>query len=387
MGVERNRLTARGIVAINRPGRHADGGNLYLNVTPTGARSWVFMYRHNGKQREMGLGSAADTTLAKARDLASSYRRDLKEGRDPLAVRGKISTRSFGEVADEYIESMRPGWRNAKHAAQWVMTLTHYAAPLRPLAVSAVDTEAVLAVLRPIWSEKPETASRVRGRIASVLDAAKAKGLRTGDNPARWRWHLDQLLPKRQGLSRGHHAAMPYANVPDFMKLLGAVEGASALALQFTILTAARSGETLGARWSELDLTSGVWTVPAARMKGAKEHRVPLVGRALDLIAGLAAVRQGDFVFPGARPNKPLSNMAMDMALRRLKVNVTTHGFRSSFRDWAAEQTDFPHELAEMALAHSVGTAVTRAYRRSDMFAKRRELMDAWATYCANWSG
>jgi integrase len=276
---------------------------------------------------------------------------------------------------------MRPSWRNAKHAAQWEMTLRDYAASLRRLPVDKVTTNDVLSVLKPLWHSKPETASRFRGRIERVLDAAKAKGLRTGENPARWRGHLDQLLPKRLQLTRGHHAAMDYADLPAFMDCLQVREGSAARALEFAILTAARSGEVLGARWEELDLERGVWTVPPNRMKAGREHRVPLSRRALNMVNAIQ--REGDFVFAGQKAGSPLSVMALEMVLRRMKVDdATVHGFRSAFRDWTAECTNFPNEVCEAALAHVIENRAEAAYRRGDLFEKRRKLMEAWGTYC-----
>jgi integrase len=279
---------------------------------------------------------------------------------------------------------MRPSWRNAKHAAQWEMTLRDYAAPLRRLPVDKITTDDVIAVLKPLWNEKPETASRLRGRIERVLDAAKAQGLRNGENPARWRGHLDQLLPKRQQLKRGHHAAMPYGALPAFLADLRERESVAARALEFAILTAARSGEVLGARWEEFgDLDRAVWTVPAARMKAGREHRVPLSKRAAKIVKGFYEVREGDFVFPGQKAGQPLSTMALEMVLRRMKVDgVTVHGFRSTFRDWAAECTNFPNEVCEAALAHVIENKAEAAYRRGDLFDKRRKLMEAWSIYC-----
>jgi integrase len=282
------------------------------------------------------------------------------------------------------IEAMRPSWRNSKHAAQWEMTLRSYAGPLRRLPVDTITTEDVLSVLKPLWIEKPETASRLRGRIERVLDAAKAQGLRTGENPARWRGHLDQLLPKRQRLTRGHHAAMNYAEVPTFMGDLRARQATAALALEFTVLTAARSGEVLRARWEEFDLDRAVWTIPANRMKAGREHRVPLSKRALKIVQAMDDDRGNDFVFGGQKAGKPLSVMALDMVLRRMNVEAATvHGFRSAFRDWAAECTSFSNEVCEAALAHVIGNKAEAAYRRGDLFEKRRKLMDAWAVYCA----
>jgi integrase len=262
------------------------------------------------------------------------------------------------------------------------MTLTKYAAPLRDKPLDAIQTDDVLSVLTPLWQTKNETASRLRGRIERVLDAARAKGLRSGENPARWRGHLDHLLPKRQKLSRGHHAALPYADVPELVADLRNREGAAALALEFLILTAARSGEVLGAKWNEIDRDAKVWTVPAERMKAGREHRVPLTQRALQILATVEQVRTGDYVFPGQRHGRPLSVMSMEMLLRRMKVDVTVHGFRSSFRDWAGECTSFPREIAEAALAHTVGDETERAYRRGDALEKRRKLMAAWASFC-----
>lgn len=378
-----HKLSARTVSAVDKPGRHADGGNLYLNVTKTGAKSWVFMFKLAGRQREMGLGSVRDVPLVRARELASEARQAIADGKDPLAARKAVEVLTFGEVADVHIETMRPAWRNAKHAYQWTMSLTKYAKPLREMPVATVDTAAVLACLQLIWTRVPETAERLRGRIESVLDAAKAKGLRSGENPARWRGHLDQLLPRRQRLSRGHHEAMPFSEVPAFMAKLRAAPGLSARALEMTVLTAARSGEVLGARWSEFDLAAAVWTVPAERMKAGREHRVPLPPPAVTLLRELEALKTGLLVFPSTKRDKPLSNMAMNMLLRRLKVDVTTHGFRSSFRDWASETTGFPHEVCEMALAHVIANKAEAAYRRGDLFEKRRKLMEAWAGFCA----
>jgi integrase len=290
---------------------------------------------------------------------------------------------TFGQMADDVREALSAGFRNDKHKAQWKSTLETYAAPLRAKPVDAIATDDVLSVLKPIWTEKAETASRLRGRIEKVLDAAKAKGFRHGENPARWRGHLDHLLPRPSKLTRGHHAAMPYEDVAEFIGKLREREATAALALEFCILTAARSGEVLGARWEELDLDRAVWTVPAARMKAGREHRVPLSGRALSIIKALANSKQGEFVFAGQHPHKPLSGMAMEMMLRRMKVDdATVHGFRSTFRDWAGNISNFPREIIETALAHVIGDKAEQAYRRSDALEKRRKLMEAWANYC-----
>jgi integrase len=379
-----NRLNARAVATITEHGRHADGGGLYLSVSPNGGRRWVFLYRWHGKPTEIGFGSARDVTLARARELARQARSNLAEGLNPKDARKPSGGATFGECADRVIDAMRPSWRNEKHAAQWKMTLQKYAAPLRPLPVDKIGTDDVLSVLKPLWNAKPETASRLRGRIERVLDAAKARGLRSGENPARWRGHLDQLLPKRQRLTRGHHAAMAYADVPAFIKDLQSRQATAALALEFAILTAARSGEVLGARWDEFDLDRAIWTVPAERMKAAREHRVPLSPRPLRIVTELEDSRTSDFVFPGQKPDRPLSGMSLEMVLRRMKIEgATVHGFRSSFRDWAAECTNFPNEVCEAALAHVIENKAEAAYRRGDLFEKRRKLMDAWAAYCA----
>jgi integrase len=383
MAREVNRLNARAVATITKHGRHADGGGLYLSISPNGGRRWVFLYRWHGKPTEIGLGSARDVTLARARELARQARSNLAEGLNPKDARKPPNTATFGECADRVIEAMRPSWRNEKHAAQWTMTLRHYAAPIRHLPVDKVGTDDVLSVLKPLWNVKSETASRLRGRIERVLDAAKAQGLRSGENPARWRGHLDQLLPKRQRLTRGHHAAMAYVAVPGFTSNLQSRSAIAALALEFAILTAARSAEVLGARWNEFDLDRAIWTVPAGRMKAAREHRVPLSPRALRIVADLEDNRTSDFVFPGEKAGCPLSGMSLEMVLRRMKIeDATVHGFRSSFRDWAAECTNFPNEVCEAALAHVIGNKAEAAYRRGDLFDKRRKLMDAWAAYC-----
>ncbi|QJP14855.1 integrase arm-type DNA-binding domain-containing protein [Starkeya sp. ORNL1] len=391
-----NKLSARAVATIRDAGRHSDGAGLYLQVSPTGAKSWLFMFKRDGKRREIGLGSVRDVSLADARQKAAEARKLIDAGKDPLAERRATAAAeraleakpTFAAVADSLIASIAPGFRNAKHLEQWRTTLgASYCSSIRDIAIDEITTEDVLRVLQPIWSTKAETASRVRGRIERVLDAAKAKGLRLGENPARWRGHLDSLLPKRQKLQRGHHAAMPYASVSAFVARLRASEGISACALEFLILTAGRSGEVMGARWAEFDLRAKVWTVPAERMKAGREHRVPLSARAIQIVTGLKEHRPNNdggsaFVFPGAKQGASLSVMALDMQMRRLKSTDTVHGFRSSFRDWVGEETTFPREVAEAALAHTVGNEVERAYRRGDALEKRRKLMDDWALYC-----
>jgi integrase len=377
------RLTARTVATAKR-GKHSDGGNLYLIVSDTGAKKWVLRFTWRGTAKEMGLGSANDVPLADARERAADARRLLAKGLNPIDARKRDGgIPAFGTLADDVCETLAAGFRNEKHKAQWRMTLETYAAPLRLKPVDTISTEDVLAVLKPVWTEKPETASRLRGRIEKVLDAAKAKGFRSGENPARWRGHLDHLLPKPLKLSRGHHAAMRYEELPAFMGELRERQATAARALEFCILTAARSGEGLGCRWSEIDLDKAVWTVPPNRMKAGREHRVPLSSRAVAILCELQPANAGAFVFPGQTRNKPLSNMAMDMMLRRMKRDaVTVHGFRSSFRDWAGNDTNFPREVIETALAHVIGDKAEQAYRRSDALEKRRKLMEAWASYC-----
>jgi integrase len=381
---EIKRLNARAVATITKVGRHADGGGLYLSISPNGGRRWVFLFRWHGKPTEIGFGSARDVMLGRARELAGQARAKLAEGINPKEARKPSVGASFGECADRQIETMRPSWRNDRHAAQWEMTLRDYAAPLRRIPVDRISTDDVLSILKPLWNDKPETASRLRGRIEHVLDAAKARGLRSGENPARWRGHLEQLLPKRQRLTRGHHAAMNYSDLPTFVSDLRARKVTAAQALEFAILTAARSREVIGARWKEFDLDRALWTVPATRMKAGREHRVPLAQRSLNILKAVHETRNSDFVFAGQKSDKHLSVTALLVLLRRMKVeNATVHGFRSSFRDWAAECTNFPNEVCEAALAHVIENKAEAAYRRTDLFEKRRKLMDAWAAYCS----
>ena len=381
-----------------RPGRHADGAGLHLLVKPSGARSWVYRFMLNGKSRDIGLGAAGQggMSLADARDEAAALRLKVKSGVDPLEERdreaahalataqaAKVAGTTFRDVATAYIAANEESWRNPKHRQQWRNTLDSYVYPvIGDLPVAEVETAHVLTILEPIWKGKAETASRIRGRIETVLDSAKARGYRQGENPARWRGHLAQILPARTRLSRGHHKAIAYEQIPAFVGALRAREAVAALALEFTILTAARSGEVIGATWAEVDLAKAIWTIPADRMKAAKEHRVPLSPRAVAILESLKPLGS-DYLFPGAKGGR-LSGMAMAMLMRRMKVDATVHGFRSGFRDWAAECTGFAHEVAEMALAHTIENKVERAYRRGDLFDKRRRLMDDWATYCAS---
>jgi integrase len=396
------KLTAVEVAKAKGPAVLHDGGGLYLRVSATSAKSWVFRFQLNGKRRDMGLGPFPDISLADARGKATENRKQRHDGIDPLdakeahrqAQRVLVAKgRTFRECAAEFIEKNQAGWRNAKHQQQWVNTLATYAYPtLGELPVSAIDAGLVVQVLDPIWTEKPETASRVRGRIEAVLDAATVRGFRQGPNPAMWKGNLAHILPARAKVRKVmHHAALPMDDMPEFLAALRGREGMSARALEFTILTAARTGEALGAKWDEIDLSAKVWTVPADRMKAGREHRVPLSVAALDVlekVRSLALMHDGKPdpaapLFPGPRRALPMSNMTMLMLLRRMKRDdLTAHGFRSTFSDWAAERTAYPREVVEMALAHAVENKVEAAYRRGDLFDKRRRLMADWARFC-----
>jgi integrase len=385
MARQLHKLNVLQVARLSKKGRHGDGGGLYLSIDSGDRKRWVFLFRdrRSGKLREMGLGPAASVTLADARAKAAAARALLKDGKDPFveAKSERTTIPTFGEVADQFMAAMASQWRNAKHRAQWTMTLQEYAKPLRNMPVDQIGVADVLAVLKPHWERRPETAGRLRGRIERVLNAAKAQGYRTGENPAAWRGHLENLLPIRQKLSRGHHEALPWQDMPAFMADLRQRQGVAALALEFLILCAARSGEVRGAPWEEFDLGRKIWIIPAARMKAQREHRVPLVPRASEILETVAKLPRDAFVFSGQRHKSPLSDMSLTAVLKRMKVEVTAHGFRSSFKDWASEATSFPNELSEAALAHITGDKVERAYRRGDVLDRRRKLMDAWAQY------
>jgi len=388
------KLHVKQVQALTTPGRYSDGGNLYLAISGNGGKRWVFQYRANGKKRELGLGSAAAgpsmVGLQEARSAAEKARRLLREGQDPIAVLGSKARRqsapdkpTFGRLADEYIATHAAGWRNSKHIAQWQMTLGEkYCAKLRPRPVDSIDTHAVLEVLQPVWSKVPETASRLRGRIEAVLDYARALGLHPGPNPAEWRGHLKRLMPSTNKLSRGHHKALPYEDIADFMAILQEHEGIACRALELLILTAMRTAPVLEARWEQIDLDKAVWIAPASSMKGGIEHRVPLSGAAVQLLRGLPHFAGIPFVFPGKKTGSHLSNMTMLMQLRRMGYDVTAHGFRATFRTWATETTSFSELTQKHALAHQISDKVDAAYRRGDQFEKRRQLMEAWAQFC-----
>ena len=365
---------------------------MYLRVGPTGAKSWIYRYMTNGRRHDMGLGPLHALSLADARAKATELRKQRTDHVDPLQVRQSermaerleaAKAMTFQQCAERYIEAHKAGWKNVKHGDQWAATLATYVYPLLgDLSVQVIDTALVMKALAPIWTTKTETASRVRGRIESILDWATTSGFRQGENPARWRGHLDNLLPKKGKVQKvEHHPALPYADMGAFMAALRGQDGIAARALEYTILTAARTGEVIGARWEEIDLPGAVWTVPPNRMKAGKEHRIPLSLRAVAIVQAMQGVG-GEFVFPGGKKGRPLSNMAMLALLKRMdRGDLTAHGFRSSFRDWAAECTDVPHEVCEMALAHTIGNKAEAAYRRGDLFDKRRALMEAWSVH------
>lgn len=381
-----NKLTARKVSGPLSPGRISDGAGLYLYVKKTGRKSWVYMWTKNGVRREMGLGGYPGLSLAKAREVAQSQREIVLAGDDPLVLRQKqrasVTIISFGDAADHLVETLKSDWTNEKHRQQWRRTVSHYCEPIRHIPVKDIDTDDVLRVLKPILRTKEETARRLRSRLERVLDYSSAHGWREGENPARWKGHLKDLLPKRDASKRQNFAAMPYESIPCFIDQLREQEGSSRLALEFTIHTAARTNETLGAVWNEIDFEQKVWNIPAERMKGNVAHKVPLTEAAMKVLDACRDQKASEYVFPGARVGRPLSNMSMNMLLRRMNIeNVTVHGFRSSFRDWCGDKTNYPREVAEAALAHKVGNKVERAYRRRNALDKRRSLMSEWSKY------
>ena len=396
------KFTALFVKHIKRPGKYPDGGNLYLKVrkstrkikTDAVTKSWLFRYSRFGKDTWLGLGPYPDVTLSEARDLATRERKKRHQGIDPLTDKRarQIAARTahenmltFAECAELYIESQAPGWSNPKHIEQWRSTLTNLAGPIiGHLPVDQIDTALIMRCVEPIWATKTETASRLRGRMESVLDWSAVRGYRKGDNPARWRGHLDKLLPRPSQVARvKHHAALPYTEVGSFMQQLREDTGVASRALELTILTAARTNEVIQAEWSEFDLNRKTWAVPAERMKSKRSHRVPLSAAA---VAVLTAVKGRDktYVFPGHKRHSHLSNAAMMKVLKRLNLTgITVHGFRSTFRDWCAESTNYPADVAEMALAHALRDKTEAAYRRGDLFEKRARLMTDWARYCS----
>lgn len=393
MAKQIEKLTPEFVATIDKPGMYPDGLGLYLQVSKWNTKSWLFRYSRNYKLRSFGLGACHTITLMEARKRARQARQMLLDGADPIdtkrdsrqkeqAEQARVMT--FDQCATAYIEAKKHGWKNAKHAEQWTNTIDTYASPvIGKLPVADVDTALVMKILQPIWTTKTETATRLRGRIESILGWATVSKYRTGENPARWRGHLDNLLAKRSKVKKvAHHPALPYAEIGAFVAGLRKQDGMGALALEYTILTAARTGEVIGARWDEVDIGAKTWTIPPERMKAEKEHLVPLCGRAIEILEELQPLG-GEFVFPGLKPGKPLSNMAMLSLLKRLdRGDLTVHGFRSTFRDWAAEQTAYPHEMAEMALAHAVNNKTEAAYRRGNLFKKRVRMMQDWQKHC-----
>ena len=397
MGRIKAGLSARSVAKLARiEGMHAIGDppGLYLCVKGGGC-SWILRYSLNGKRPDHGIGSYADLTLAEAREKARELRKLVLQAIDPIESKRReralrkaaIAVRmTFDQSATAYIKAHADGWRNPKHRQQWQNTIETYVAPvIGPIDVALVDTPHVLKILEPIWKTKTETATRVRGRIEKVLGWATVRGYRTGDNPARWSGHLSELLASPSKLAKvDHHPALPYQQIGAFVRDLRQMEGIGASALEFAILTAARSGEVRGATWPEIDLRARKWTIPAERMKAARQHVVPLSDAAVAVLRKMEACRLGDLVFPGAKEGKPISDMTLTAVLRRMgRSDVTPHGFRSSFRDWQAEVSAYPHEMAEMALAHTIGDRTERAYRRGDLFAKRVRMMTDWAGWCA----
>ena len=399
------KLSALAVKNLQKAGYHNDGNGLYLQVSSTGSKSWIFRYRFDAKQREMGLGSVSLVTLAEARGKALQCRKLISERIDPISAREKDnlarrsnSASTFQVVAERYYNSKKIEWANPKHAAQWISTLKTYAFPvIGSKPISEINLQQIQSVLEPIWETKNETASRLRGRLEAVLAYAKTLGLRSGDNPATWGNNLDKVFSspaKVQKLTSRNMPALPYKEIGNFISQLREQKCIAARALEFTILAVARSGETFGATWREFDLGASLWVIPASRMKAGREHRVPLTARSLEILNEMRSLRTSDddFVFQGIRTGgsnpKGLSNMSMNAVLKRMgRKDIVPHGFRSTFRDWAAETTDFPHMVCEMALAHAISSDVEAAYRRGDLLEKRRALMEAWASYCERFGG
>jgi integrase len=397
-------LTVKRVQRLSKPGRYSDGHGLHLQITSTRVKSWLFRFQRNGHEHFMGLGPLHAFGLEEARERARRARQLLADGIDPLLQKREERDRrrreelqrnaedakrkTFAECAEAFLAKHSDGWKNAKHRQQWANTLRDYANPvLGKLYVSDIDTPHIVKVLERdhLWTTKRETARRVLNRIERVLNFAKASGFRNGDNPASWKGHLKDLMPSNGKSVEHHHAALPYTELPAFMADLRQREGIAPRALEFTILTAGRTGETIGAVWPEIDLKAKVWTVPADRMKAAKEHKVPLGDRALDILKSLPTESDNPYVFIGSKAGVGLSAMGMTMVIKRMqRGDITTHGFRSTFMDWAHDQTAFPKVVIDMALAHAVGDKVEAAYRRGDLFDKRRRLMTEWARFCAS---
>lgn len=382
-----HKLTARKVETA-KPGQYGDGAGLWLVVDKNGGKRWIYRFQIDRKASSMGLGAVRDVSLPEARAKAQKARTAVKAGRNPIedrraAQREADGATTFGQVAVKIIEARAPSWRGAGTEADWRRGIEVHAASLRDIQVDEIDTEAVLGVLQPVWQAKPIMASRLRGMIEIVIDAARARGLIDANraNPARWRGHLDKLLPKQKRLIRGHHPALDYREVPAFIHELRGRTCVSARALEFAILTAARTGETIGAKFDEFDIEKELWVVPRERMKAGKAHRVPLTARAVEIVKEMRRRTNGDYLFPGLKKNQPLNDNMMCRLAARMRPGISVHGFRSSFRDFAGDETHFAREIAEAALAHAVGNAAEQAYRRGDALEKRRSLMEAWASY------
>lgn len=388
-------LSALEVKRLTKAGFYAVGGvaGLHLQVNNSGARSWILRATVGGKRRDIGLGGFPDVPMADAREKARQARLQIEQGIDPVQARKEARSLleaaqrkeiTFEQSAREFMASKGVEWKNAKHSQQWENTLASYAYPIiGKLQVKDVELGHVVKILEPIWTEKTETAKRLRGRVESVLDWSTVRGYRTGENPARWKGYLDTILPAPSKVAkRDHHKALPVDEMGKFIQDLQVREGVSARALEFLVLTAARSGEVRGAKWDEIDLKNAVWIIPAERMKAGKEHRVPLSKKAMDILKGLPRFEGTDFCFSAPKGGQ-LSDMALTAVMRRMELNAVPHGFRSSFRDWAAERTNYPREIAEQALAHTIGK-VEAAYRRTDMLEKRRRMMEEWAKFCNN---
>jgi integrase len=388
-----NRLTAMKVAKAKKPGLLSDGGGLYLRIAPGGSKQFIFRYAVNGRLRDMGIGPVHTVSLAMAREKALEARRLRLEGIDPIAHKkariaalqaADAKTMTFKQCAEGFIRDNEKEWKNVAHRQQWTSTLARYVYPvIGDMPVTTIDTPLVLKVIKPVWGERTATAARVRGRIEAILGWATVHHYRSGDNPARWQGLLEHALPAQSKVAKTeHHVALPYAEVAGFMAKLQQHTSPAAKCLEFIVLTAARLAEATGTMWSEIDFKARTWTVPASRMKGGREHRVPLSDAAMAVIDAMAAIRMNDYVFPGLRDGQPVGTRTLQNLVKRIGGEITVHGFRSCFRDWAAERTSFPREVAEMALAHAIPSAVEAACRRGDLFEKRRRLMAAWADFC-----
>jgi len=391
MGRGIHKLAARTVDTLKIKGRYSDGAGLYLIVKNSGSKQWVYRWTEGKRRPEMGLGGYPKVSLRRARQKAEAARDLVSGGINPIRHRRDNIIKTFGEAADELLIKLEADWNKEKNREawarknkqQWNRSLVHYCKPIRSIPIRDIHTQDILKVLEPLWEHKYETGRKTRARIERVFGYATANGWYKGENPARWKHHLKDTLPKRDGNLVKHFEAMPYEDIPAFIQTIHDNNTVPKLALEFTILTAARTGEALGATWSEINLESNLWTIPSHRMKSMREHKVPLSNRAVEIISQLKKLSTSNYIFPGQRPNKPLSNMSMAMVMRRMDLTATVHGFRSSFRDWCGDKTNCSREVAEAALAHSVGNSVEQSYRRRDALEKRQALMQKWSNYCS----